>query len=60
MKATTDSIFKVGFGIDVDNITGSSEEGIRFSRAFDDANTLILRRFFDISWKIKKALNIGT
>ncbi|XP_024967853.1 cytochrome P450 704C1-like isoform X1 [Cynara cardunculus var. scolymus] len=60
MKATTDSIFKVGFGIDVDNISGSSEEGIRFSRAFDDASALILRRLFDMSWKMKKALNIGT
>ncbi|KAI3770255.1 hypothetical protein L6452_01382 [Arctium lappa] len=60
MKATTDSIFKVGFGIDVDNISGSSEEGVKFSRAFDDANALIYRRLFDMSWKIKKALNIGT
>ncbi|KAJ9561236.1 hypothetical protein OSB04_006396 [Centaurea solstitialis] len=60
MKATTDSIFKVGLGIDVDNISCSNEEDIRFSHAFDDANALILRRIVDVSWKIKKALNIGT
>ncbi|XP_023741401.1 cytochrome P450 704C1 isoform X2 [Lactuca sativa] len=60
MKATIDSIFKVAFGIDLDNICGSSEEGVRFSRAFDDANTLTSRRFVDILWKIKKYFNIGS
>ncbi|KAJ9561175.1 hypothetical protein OSB04_006335 [Centaurea solstitialis] len=59
-KSTTDSIFKVAFGIDFDNITGSNEEGARFCHAFDEANALILRRFFDISWKIQKYFNIGT
>ncbi|KAL8263486.1 hypothetical protein R6Q59_021616 [Mikania micrantha] len=53
MKATMDSVFKVGFGIDLDNMSGSVEEGVRFSRAFDDANTLITRRSVDLSWKIK-------
>ncbi|KAL4567199.1 hypothetical protein LXL04_022775 [Taraxacum kok-saghyz] len=60
MKATMDSIFQVAFGIDLDNICGSSEEGVRFSRAFDNANTLTSRRFADISWKIKKYFNIGS
>lgn len=55
-----DSIFNVGFGIDLDNMSGSSEEGVRFSRAFDDANTLTYRRFVDVFWKIKKYLNIGS
>ncbi|KAI3504349.1 hypothetical protein L1887_32948 [Cichorium endivia] len=59
LKATMDSIFKVAFGIDVDNMSASSEEGDRFIRAFDDANRMIVRRFVDISWKIKKHLNIG-
>lgn len=60
MKATMDSIFKVGFGIDLDNLSGPSGEGVRFSRAFDDANTLVFQRFVDITWKIKKFLNIGS
>ncbi|GKC81895.1 cytochrome P450 [Tanacetum coccineum] len=60
MKATTDSIFKVGFGIDLDNLSGSNKEGVRFSRAFDDANVLTFRRYIDKSWKIKKYLNIGS
>ncbi|XP_024967532.1 cytochrome P450 704C1-like [Cynara cardunculus var. scolymus] len=59
MKSTTDSIFKVAFGIDFDNISGSNEKGARFCRAFDDANELVLRRFFDLSWKIQKFFNIG-
>ncbi|PWA58106.1 cytochrome P450 [Artemisia annua] len=60
MKTTTDSIFKVGFGIDLDIMSGTKEEGIIFSRAFDDANTLTIERFIDKSWKIKKFLNIGS
>ncbi|KAI3756853.1 hypothetical protein L1987_56676 [Smallanthus sonchifolius] len=60
MKATADSIFKVAFGIDLDNLSGSNEEGVRFSRAFDDSNELTYNRLVDISWKIKKYLNIGS
>ncbi|KAD4178080.1 hypothetical protein E3N88_26671 [Mikania micrantha] len=60
MKATMDSVFKVGFGIDLDNMSGSVEEGVRFSRAFDDANTLITRRSVDLSWKIKRFFNVGS
>ncbi|KAL9996726.1 putative abieta-7,13-dien-18-ol hydroxylase [Helianthus debilis subsp. tardiflorus] len=58
MKATMDSIFKVGFGIELDNL-GGNEEGVRFSRAFDDANNLTYKRFVDVTWKIKKFFNIG-
>ncbi|XP_076926419.1 cytochrome P450 704C1-like [Bidens hawaiensis] len=59
MKATTDSIFKVGFGIDLDNLSGQNEEGARFSRAFDDANNFTSKRYVDLSWKIKRFFNIG-
>ncbi|KAI7726090.1 hypothetical protein M8C21_024703, partial [Ambrosia artemisiifolia] len=59
MKATMDSIFKVGFGIELNNLSGRNEEGVRFSRAFDDANNLTYKRFVDVSWKIKKFFNIG-
>ncbi|KAK1429577.1 hypothetical protein QVD17_11791 [Tagetes erecta] len=60
MKATADSIFKVAFGINLDNLSGSNEEGVRFSRAFDDANELTYNRLVDITWKIKRFLNIGS
>ncbi|MFS7907803.1 putative abieta-7,13-dien-18-ol hydroxylase [Helianthus anomalus] len=60
MKATTDSIFKVAFGVDLDNLSGSNEEGVRFIRAFDDANELTYNRLVDITWKINKYFNIGS
>lgn len=58
MKSTLDSIFKVGFGIELDSIYGS-HEGTRFANAFDDCSTLILWRHVDITWTVKKYLNIG-
>lgn len=60
MKSTLDSIFKVAFGVELDSMCGTSEEGSKFSKAFDDASALTLRRYVDVFWKIKKALNIGT
>ncbi|PWA92226.1 cytochrome P450 [Artemisia annua] len=59
MKATADSIFEVAFGVDLDILSGSNEEGVRFSCAFDDSDELTYRRLVDMSWKIKKYLNIG-
>ncbi|XP_024958765.1 cytochrome P450 704C1-like [Cynara cardunculus var. scolymus] len=59
-KATLDSIFKVAFGIDLDSMCGSNEEGVRFSNAFDDASAMTLKRYVDVTWKIKKFLNIGS
>ncbi|CAI9278054.1 unnamed protein product [Lactuca saligna] len=60
MKATLDSIFKVAFGIDLDSMCGSSEEGVRFSNAFDESSAMTLKRYVDITWKIKKFFNIGS
>ncbi|KAL6989516.1 hypothetical protein U1Q18_015266 [Sarracenia purpurea var. burkii] len=60
MKSTLDSIFNVGFGIELDSICGSSKEGTTFSNAFDDANALTFWRYIDVFWKIKRALNIGS
>lgn len=60
MKSTLDSIFKVGFGVELDSMCRSSEEGIHFSSAFDDASAMTLFRYVDISWRIKKFLNIGS
>uniref|UniRef100_A0A1W7HBS2 Cytochrome P450 n=1 Tax=Scoparia dulcis TaxID=107240 RepID=A0A1W7HBS2_SCODU len=60
MKATLDSIFRVAFGIELDSMCGSNEEGARFSNAFDDASAMTLFRYVDISWKIKKMLGVGS
>ncbi|KAK4487402.1 hypothetical protein RD792_005965, partial [Penstemon davidsonii] len=60
MKSTLDSIFKVAFGVDLDSMCGSNEEGAIFSKAFDDASAFTLYRYVDILWKMKKALGIGS
>ncbi|XP_072970902.1 cytochrome P450 704C1-like [Typha angustifolia] len=59
MKSTMDSIFQLAFGVELNCLSGSFEEGSRFAKAFDDSSTLIVWRYVDISWKIKKFLNIG-
>ncbi|EEF32833.1 cytochrome P450, putative, partial [Ricinus communis] len=60
MKSTLDSIFKVVFGVELDSMCGSNEEGIIFSNAFDNASAMTLWRYVDIFWKIKRFLNIGS
>ena len=60
MKSTLDSIFKVAFGVELDSMCGSSEEGTNFSQAFDDSSAMTLWRYVDLSWQIKKYLNIGS
>uniref|UniRef100_A0A0A9EHW0 CYP704A10 n=1 Tax=Arundo donax TaxID=35708 RepID=A0A0A9EHW0_ARUDO len=60
MRSTLDSIFKVGFGVSLGSLSGNSEEGVAFARAFDDASEQVLYRFFDLFWKAKKLLNISS
>ncbi|KAF5732972.1 hypothetical protein HS088_TW17G00506 [Tripterygium wilfordii] len=60
MKSTLDSIFKVAFGVELDSMLGSNEEGTSFSNAFDNASAMTLWRYVDIFWQIKKFLNIGS
>ncbi|PHT39856.1 CytochromeC1 [Capsicum baccatum] len=60
MKATLDSIFGVAFGVELDSMSGSNEEGKIFSDAFDKASAITAWRYVDIFWKIKRALNIGS
>lgn len=59
MKSTLDSIFKVGFGVDLDTLSGSDESSNRFMKAFDDSNNLVFWRYADLSWRIKRYFNIG-
>ncbi|KAI8007634.1 Cytochrome P450 704C1 [Camellia lanceoleosa] len=60
MKSSLDSVFKVILGVDLDSVLGTNEEGTRFATAFDEASVTTLYRYFDISWKIKRFLNIGS
>ena len=60
MKSTLDSIFKVGFGVDLNTLSGLDSSGNQFIKAFDDANVLVYWRYVDPSWRIKKFLNLGS
>lgn len=59
MKLTLDSIFKVGFGVELNCLDGSSKDGTKFIKAFDDSTTLLYWRYIDPTWKVQKFLNIG-
>ncbi|XP_008803291.2 cytochrome P450 704C1-like [Phoenix dactylifera] len=59
MKSTMDSIFKVGFGTDLDCLHDSYDGSI-FANAFDDSSEFIMLRYVNVFWKIMKLLNIGS
>lgn len=59
MRSSLDSIFKVGFGANLNCLEGSSKEGSEFMKAFDESNALIYWRYVDPFWKLKRFLNIG-
>ncbi|PSS24190.1 Cytochrome P450 704C1 like [Actinidia chinensis var. chinensis] len=60
MRCTLDSMFKVGFGVDLNCLEGSSKQGSAFIRAFDDSNALVYWRYVDPLWKLKRFLNVGS
>lgn len=60
MKSTLDSMFKVGFGVELNTLSGSDEKGNQFMKAFDDSNVLVYWRYVDVLWRIKRFLNIGS
>ncbi|XP_042481562.1 cytochrome P450 704C1-like [Macadamia integrifolia] len=60
MRCSLDSIFKVGFGVDLNCLEGSSEEGRAFTKAFDDSNRHLCLRFVDPFWKLRRILNLGS
>ncbi|XP_078154147.1 cytochrome P450 704B1-like [Carex rostrata] len=59
MKSSMDSIFKIGFGVEL-GVMSRLEEGKAFSKAFDEASCQIIYRYFDIFWKVKRFLNVGS
>lgn len=59
MKSTIDSIFKVGFGVELETLSGTDDAGVAFSKAFDESNHMVFRRYVDIFWRAKRTFNIG-
>jgi len=65
MRSSLESIFKVGFGVDLNCIEGESEgsskeKSIMFMKAFDDSNELTYWRYVDPFWTLKRYFNIGS
>ncbi|XP_050386345.1 cytochrome P450 704C1-like [Argentina anserina] len=60
MKSALDTIFQVSFGVELDNMCESSEEGKNFGDAFDNSSALTLFRYVDVLWGIKKFMNVGS
>ena len=60
MRIALDTIAKVGFGVELNCLEGSSKEGTEFMKAFDDSNEMIYWRIVDPFWKLKRFLNIGS
>lgn len=59
MRYTLDSMFTVGFGVDLNCLEESNAEGSEFIKAFDDSNELVYWRYVDPIWKVKRYLNVG-
>ncbi|PHT40601.1 hypothetical protein CQW23_19455 [Capsicum baccatum] len=60
MKCSLYSIFKVGFGVDLNCLDGSGGGDSKFIKAFDDSNELTYWRYVDPFWKLKRYFNIGS
>lgn len=59
MKSAMDTMFKVGFGVDLDTLSGSDGISNQFIKAFDDSNVIVYWRYVDVFWKMKRFLNVG-
>lgn len=59
MKSAMDSVFKVVLGVDLESMSGTNE-GAQFSKAFDEASEMTTYRYVDLTWPIKKFLNVGS
>ncbi|ERN19434.1 cytochrome P450 704C1 [Amborella trichopoda] len=58
MKATMDSLFKVGFGLELNTLLGCEEEN-KFAKAFGELSAQLLRRFTNPLWKLERFLSLG-
>ncbi|KAJ0967001.1 hypothetical protein J5N97_023918 [Dioscorea zingiberensis] len=56
-----DNVCNLAFGYDPKSLDGTSEEGLKFFHAFDDATHIVVHRTHSlIPWQIKKLLNVGS
>eukprot|EP00253_Pinus_taeda_P005739 PITA_05739 len=54
-----DGFCKLGFGVDVNSLTNTNSGAeASFAMAFDTANALLMWRYFDVSWKLKRYFNL--
>ncbi|PON59995.1 Cytochrome P450, E-class, group IV [Trema orientale] len=53
MKSTLGSMFKVGFGVDLNNLNGLDEFGNQFTKVFDDSSVIVFWPYVDLTWRIK-------
>ncbi|KAJ0967000.1 hypothetical protein J5N97_023917 [Dioscorea zingiberensis] len=54
-----DNVCNLAFGYDPKSLDGTSEEGLKFFHAFDDATQIIVDRMVSIvPWKVKKLLKV--
>lgn len=60
MRCALQSIFKVGFGVDLNCQEGSGENEKAFIKAFDDSNALTYWRYVDPTWQLKRFFNVGS
>ncbi|WOL01040.1 Cytochrome P450 [Canna indica] len=59
LRMTLDSICEVGFGVEVGTLAPDLPEN-RFAQAFDAANAVVMLRFVDPFWRIKRLLGVGS
>jgi len=56
-----DAICKLGFGVEINSLSkANSGAEASFAEAFDTANAMLLWRYVDLSWKLKRYFNIGS
>ncbi|KAJ0966999.1 hypothetical protein J5N97_023916 [Dioscorea zingiberensis] len=56
-----DNVCNFAFGYDPKSLDGTSEEGLKFFHAFDDATQIVVDRIESIvPWQVKKLLNVGS
>jgi len=58
LRSTMDGICKLGFGVDINSLTNTNSGAeASFAMAFDTANALLMWRYFDVAWKLKRYFN---
>lgn len=59
LRSTMDGFCKLGFGVDINSLSNNNSGAeASFAMAFDTANALLMWRFLDVAWKLKRYFNI--